>query len=239
VKWLAAADSSIGSIGSPGVRRWLLRVVILLAGLLAATSGAALVLYRASQNEPEFYRQVLSIDHAALQEASDQMLQRTTALASDLKKPGSWEIAFSDKQINGWLAVDLPKNHPDLLPPEIRDPRVVINGRRMRVACRLAWDRWHGVAWLEVQPSLVEPNLLAVRICRVRLGAVPVPRGWVLDQLTRAALRLRLRIRWNQLDGDPVLLVPLDEVATKGRKRVTVRQLHLQDSHVYLAGVTE
>ena len=50
--------------------------------------------------------------------------RQTAALNNHLRRMGGWEAHFTDQQVNGWLAVDVPKNHPDLLPPEISHPRV-------------------------------------------------------------------------------------------------------------------
>ena len=44
-----------------------------------------------------------------------------------LTKAGHWEIRFTADEINGWLAVDLVKNHPNALPPTLKDPRVSID----------------------------------------------------------------------------------------------------------------
>ncbi len=225
--------------GSHAVRRLVVALLVVVGCLLLASGIVLVVLYRAAQAEPEFYREVLAVDRAALVEAADQMLQRTTALASDLKRSGTWETAFSQQQINGWLAVDLPKNHPNLLPPEVRDPRVDIDDGRLRIACRINSGRWRGVMWLEVEPALPEPNLLALRIRRVRLGTVPVPMGWVLDEVPRAASRFNLRIRWRQLEGDPVLLISLQGALRVEGKQVIVQTVQLQADHLYVAGITE
>lgn len=221
------------------MRRLIITLLVVIGCLLLAGGAAVLALYRAAQTEPEFYREVLAVDHAVLEEASDQMLQRTTALASDLGRAGQWEAAFSEEQINGWLAVDMPRNHPDLLPAEICDPRVVIDADRMRLACRVRSGPWRGVLWLEVEPLLPEPNLLALRIHRIRLGAVPIPMGWVLDELSQSASHFNLRAEWRQVDGDPVLLVPLHGTANSEGKQVIVETVQLHSRHVYVAGETE
>ena len=93
------------------------------------------------RHEPAFYRKAMDIDRAVLGKGSDRMLQQTTALASAVQKAGHWEALFTAEQINGWLAVDMVRNHPHTLPPELHDPRVAIDPERITVACRFDHGR--------------------------------------------------------------------------------------------------
>ncbi len=56
---------------------------------------------------------------------------------------GHWSAVFTDEQINGWLAADLPEKFPQLLPPEIQDPRVVFAPGQLQLACRYTGSRTH------------------------------------------------------------------------------------------------
>ena len=114
------------------------RLLFILGGVAAATALVLLGLYLAAQHEPAFYREAIEIDPAVAEKQSDLMLQQATALASAVKKEDHWEALFTAEQINGWLAVDMVKNHPHTLPPDFSDPRVAIDGRRVIIACRFA-----------------------------------------------------------------------------------------------------
>ncbi len=142
-----------------------LRLTLLIIGGLAATAVLVLLgLYLAAQHEPAFYHEAMHIDRAVLEKASDRMLRQTTALASAVKKRGHWEALFTAEQINGWLAVDLVRNHPNTLPAELHDPRVGINPKGITVACRFDQDGMTSVLSLTVEPYLPQPNVLALRI---------------------------------------------------------------------------
>ena len=87
-----------------------LRITIAILVVLAILATLLVLgLYWASRHEPAFYREALEIEPAVLEKGSDQMLQRTTALVSAVKKKGSWKALFTTEQINGWLAVDRVK----------------------------------------------------------------------------------------------------------------------------------
>ena len=182
-----------------------LRITIIVVGSLVLILGIfATTLYFASQHVPHFYRDALKSEPARQQIASDELLQNATALASHAHHQGRWASVFTAEQINGWLAVDRQKNYPDLLPPEIVDPRVRIGPGLMTIACRYQQGKVSLVVSLNVELYVPEPNVLALRIKNVRAGAIPLPLSQVLDGVAKAAEDMNLRLRWAQSQGDPV-----------------------------------
>jgi len=115
---------------------------LVVAGFLALLSALAFFAFRASQQVPEFYAQALQADPAVQKHASDEMVQKTTALVNNLKKEGDWEALFTDVQVNGWLASDLEEHYPDALPRGVRDPRVVIEPEQVIFAFRMVRGKW-------------------------------------------------------------------------------------------------
>jgi hypothetical protein len=219
------------------VRKKLRIAALIGCGLLLAIAAGLCGLYWAFKQEPQFYRQAVRIDPSIQKKASDQMLQRAAALRSDVEKQGRWQALFTAQQINGWLAVDLVNNYPDLLPSSLRDPRIEIRPDRMTLACRLKRGGLEGVVTLTVEPYLPEPNLLALRIRRARAGLVPMPLAEILDSISRAAGQTDLHLRWRQADGDPVALISISPPDQNG-KLVQVETLKLGEGEIYLAGTT-
>jgi hypothetical protein len=211
--------------------------------LLIAAGSAVLValglfgVYLAARHEPAFYHEAMHVDRAVLEKASDRMLQQTTALASAVKKRGRWEALFTAEQINGWLAVDLVRNHPNTLPPELHDPRVAIDPQRIAVACRFDRDGLTSVLSLTVEPYLPEPNVLALRILSARAGLLPVPLGQVLDRISQAARDMHVRLEWRRAGGDPVAMLSLPPAADD--RPVRIETLRLGEGEVYVGGTTE
>jgi hypothetical protein len=219
--------------------RRLRRTLLIVGGLALVATSLLLALYLgfrlAVQHEPAFYREALEIDPAVLEKQSDRMLQRTTALASAVKKEGRWEALFTAEQINGWLAVDMVKNHPHTLPPTMRDPRVAIGPKEVTIACRFEHRGAESVLSLTVEPYVPEPNVVALRIVKARAGLLPVPLRQVIDRVTQAARDMRLTLQWKQSGSDPVALFSLPP---SDDRPVCVETLRLGDGEIYVAGTT-
>jgi hypothetical protein len=214
-----------------------LRLLVLIAGCLVLLVALVLAgLYLAACHEPAFYREALEIDPAVLEKASDRMLQQATAVASAVKKHKHWEALFTAEQINGWLAVDMAKNHPHALPPSLSDPRVAIDSTQLTIACRFQRNGHNTVLSLTVEPYVPEPNVIALRIVKARAGLLPVPLGQVLERLSQAARELQFHLEWRHAGGDPVAMLSLPP--SDDDRAVRIEALRLGDGEIYLAGGT-
>jgi hypothetical protein len=209
--------------------------------LLLAT--AALVLYRGTQHVPEFYQQVLTatVPPAQQFQVGDELERDVLELHNATTKPGRWEAEFTDEQINAWLATLLPRNHPQALPAEIRDPRVKISADSAQLAWRLASERFETVISLQADLYLTDqPNQIAIRLHAVRAGWVPVPLTQILERVSDAARRAGVDLSWSQQEGDPVALlrVPSRHPDFEDRE-LHLESLELNDGKVSLSGRTE
>lgn len=211
--------------------RWL----IILVATAAVFGGIVfLSLYFAASYEPAFYRKAMEIDPAALEKASDRMLQQTTALVGAVNQEEPWEALFTAEQINGWLAVDMVKNHPHLLPPMLHDPRVVIDSKEITLACRVERNGSNAVLSLTVIPYVPEKNVLALQIVKARAGLIPLPLGNIIGKLSEAAREMQIPLAWRRAGNDPVAMFSLPP--TEKDRTVCVETLRLGDGEVYLAG---
>jgi hypothetical protein len=209
-----------------------LLVLLLLAG--AVLYG----LYRAAQQVPKFYAEELAVAPQAQENDSDRMLKQTFELQNKLQRRGRWQQVIEAKTINAWLAVDLPRNHPDLLPSGVSDPRVRIGPEGITLACRLDRFGLHGVISLQVSVRVEADDVISVRVHKARLGAIPWSIKRVLDAIADAARQANLRIQWRQIDGDPVALITVTP-GTGGRHVVHIDTVSLEEGQVVLAGTTE
>jgi hypothetical protein len=204
--------------------------------LLIAVIAGGFWFYRALSYVPAFYSEALAMAASDLQQSSHELLRRTTALTNDLKRMGRWQALFTEKQINGWLAVDLPKNHPDLLPSQFQNPRVQITADRVYAGAQLE-KGISTVVSLEFSATLQAPNQVAVRIYKVRAGDVPWRLDQIVEEAARAAGEWGLQVEQTHTDGDPVLLLTLPPEAQQGRE-IVLERLELRDGAVYLSGQT-
>jgi hypothetical protein len=215
------------------IRKWLIGVVVV-AIVLAAAGGWV---YTASRHVPEFYAEALKPMTSAHSQSGHELTQNVAAISSEALRGGRWRATFSDWQINSFLAVDIPKKHPRLLPANIHDPRVSIRREEASIGWRVSGG-WEAVYSLSIVPYVAEPNVLSVRIRRIRAGALPVPLGEVVDGLSQAARQAGLRLQWQQTDGDPVAVIhlPTDPDAPQ---RLLLDTVELTDGAIVVAGHTE
>jgi hypothetical protein len=220
------------------VRKPLRIAIVIGSGLLVLVVSGGVAVYRASQQVPEFYQQAIKADTTRQAAASKQMLQQATTLVSDAQKTGQWQAEFTDEQINGWLAVDLVKNHGDALPPEIKEPRVAIRPNGASIGWRWQSEELSTVFSLDVELYLAEPNVVALAIRGAHAGRVPLPLTKILDEVSTAAGNLNLHVRWLKAEGDPVALVTIPPPEDDDKKLIVVETLELRQGSIFLAGKT-
>jgi hypothetical protein len=221
--------------------RKVLRIVgaLVLLGLLAA--GISVFLgYRATQQVPEFYDRVLHAEPQVQEAAGDELEQQVLQLHNEVQESGDWEALFTDEQINGWLAFDLPQKFAGALPPGVSEPRVEVDPEQAQVACRYETGQFQSVVSLALEIQLTdEPNVLAIRICQARAGVLPLPLSRFLDQITDRAGSADIMVRWSQQDGDPVALVTVPtRLEQLPRREIHLETVELREGAVYLSGRT-
>jgi hypothetical protein len=203
--------------------------------LVVAMIGGGAWFYRALSYVPAFYSQALAVKAPELQQSSREMLRRTAALTNDVKRLGNWQALFTDQQINGWLAVDVPKNHPDLLPSELRNPRVRIMPDGVLIGARFE-GQVSSVVSVKFSVQLERTNVVAVRIHQLRVGDVPWRLDRIIDEIIRSAGQWGFLVEQTQTDGDPVLLVTLPPDLHDRNREVQLEQLELREGEVFLSG---
>jgi len=225
-----------GSTTKRRKRRIWLWILGTLALLLAAAGGGV---YWSLRSVRPFYRDALALPKEMLVEKNRDFLNRTSKFSNDLRKPGRWTLLLTDEQLNGWLAVDLAENHPNALPPEVRDPRVKITAGSASGGVTVERNPFPVAASLDVSVRLVDPQTIAVRIMGARLGTLPWTLDRVVVQLTKAAQDQGWEVRQSMIDTDPVLTLTLPERFNTDKGRVTLEALEFREGELYLAGRTE
>lgn len=211
--------------------------IVVVVGLLLIGLAGFVAFYHGLHHVPAGYQRALETAPEVQARGSEEMVQKVTSLGSDLRRQGSWQALFTEAQINGWLAIDLSQNHPQTLPAEIREPRVVIEPEQVTVAFRFVQGRWDTVVSLAVEPYVPEPNVLALRFRKARAGSLPLPLSQILEQVPRIAQRLDLQVQWRQADGDPVALLRFP-TPNRDKRQVQLESLRLGQGELYLSGTT-
>lgn len=173
---------------------------------------------------------------------SEQLARRMVTKASSLyaavRRPGSWETAFSDREANAWLAIDLPRNHGRLLPRGCADPRVRFGPKRLTAAVRVGPPFLSAVAWVELDVELRDVNQLGIVVADARLGAIPIPRGPILRKVAETAESVGLFVDFRRLDGRPMLVVYIPSASAAAAVSCRLESFAIAEGEVLAAGET-
>lgn len=225
-----------GRVRNSNVRKGLRRLLLAGAGVSAVAGLAAGGAYFALRHVPSFYHRALAADPDHQAAASDQMLREAAELTSLARRQSVWEARFSQEEINGWLAVDLMKNHARSLPKNFASPRTDILADEATIACQYQLDSWATILSVSFDCYMSEPNVLALRLKRARAGALPLPLGGILEAVSHVVRELQMPVEWRQTDGDPVALVHLPPIRAGRERWIEIDGLEVTDGEIVLRG---
>ncbi len=229
----------------PPRRGWLRRFFISLLALVTVLGGVAAGLGIG----PRFHRDRLPVGGplegrepalaaAAAEQDARRLVTSASAVHAALQRVGPWEALFTERELNAWLALDLPRNHAALAGDWARDARVELLSGRLRAGCRMG--RWplSTVAWIEATVRLRAANQLVIAIADARLGLVPIPRGPILQALARRLDSLGMVSEIRRLEATSVLVVYIPSTHEAGGASHWLTSLLLAPGEVAIAGET-
>jgi len=214
-------------------KRWV-QVLLLLLVLLAG--GIAWVIYAVRQVRP-FYTAALAIPQPKLKQGNREFLNRASRFKNDIVKPGEWQLLLTDKQINGWFAVDLANNHPDALPVEIKNPRVKIDPQQISFGVMIEREPFPVAASIDVTLKITGPRELMLRVIAARAGNLPWPVDSIIAQIRSSMKDQGWTIRETTVGNDPVLLLSPPPPA-EGKGDLILETLELREGEIFLRGRT-
>ena len=225
------------SKGIPQMSRRTRLLVFIGGGLAVSVVLGLLGLYLAVLHEPAFYRKAMELEPAVLEKASDRMLQKAAAIQSALNTPGRWTAVITAEEINGWLAVDRAKNHPNLLPPKLSNLRLAIRPDQLLVGCRFEKGGISSVLSLTLQPCCPSRTWWP---CKSFAPGRGDSRGAerVIDGISKAARDMQIHGEWRHAGNDPVVLLSLPK-DPEADHVVRIESLVIADGEIRIVGVTE
>jgi hypothetical protein len=217
--------------------RRLARIALGFAVVLAACLVVAAVLLR---YEPAFYRPLLvsRVGPAEVETLVRRAVTKASAAHAALSRAGPWDMALSAEEVNAWLAVDLPRNHPQLLPRRVTQPRLAFEPGRVRVAARVGYGPLSAVVSGQLAVVLHAPNQLTMTVEEARLGAVPLPTAVLLRELGRRLARLGLVTEIRPRDGGLKLEVYMPSTHDAGATSTWLESLAVGAGELLVAGQT-
>ncbi|MBX9583434.1 MAG: hypothetical protein K2X87_24295 [Gemmataceae bacterium] len=214
--------------------RWL-AFLVLVGGVGAGVAALALLVKR----EPGFYADAPCPDEWDARERAARLVTRVQDLKNDIRtlKP-EWGDTFTAEDLNGFFAENLGRSSGlrSVLPAGLHSPRVAIEGDRLKLGLRYGEGFWSTVVWVELKVWLVadEPNLVAVEVCDLRTGCMPVGAQSILDAVAEAARDKNVEVTWYRNGGNPVGLFRF--YADQPQPASQILTLEVADGKVVVAG---
>jgi hypothetical protein len=215
-------------------RRRRLRGILL--GCATVVAGCLVVLAALLAYEPAF--PAAQLDDATLERAAARLVTKGSALYAAIRRPGPWEAVVTDTEINAWLATDLPRNHPRLLPRGVTSPRVRFGPQRLVAAARMGFGWLSAPVRIDVGVQLRGINQLTLVLHDARIGAIPLPRPLILQEIARRLAALGVAGDLRRPDGRMVLVVSLPSTYDADAMSCWLESLRLDDGEAILAGTT-
>jgi hypothetical protein len=227
-----AADETPARTGSR--RGWLP-----LAITAAIVGGVCLAGLAAARHEPAFYRAAGGLqDPSTVDPLARRMMSKASALHAAASRVGEWAEAISDREVNAWLATDLPRNHRGLLPRGISQPRVAFQPHRLQVGARAALGPLTAVVWADVEVWLKGVDQLGLRIVAAGIGNIPMPRDATLRRIASRLAKAGFITDMRRADGRAVLVVSPPMTYDHGSRGWRLESLAIAAGELLLAGST-
>jgi len=238
----AAASPAAQRGCPPGPRRRMIITVV--AGAVVIAGGAVIA---ASCHQPPSLRRALTTSSgidAADAEARHvaRFISGVSALHAAATRPGPWEGVFTADDVNAWLANDLPRNHPRLLPPGWSDPRVGFEPRHAWFGIRRHLGPLRPLVWMRLEASRRSAGEVLLTVADAGIGAIPLPGDSLLAMLRARLVDAGYPVAMARIDGRSrlVLRLPGGDGPAAGGLRPIVRlaALRLDDGELLVAGET-
>ena len=198
------------------------------------------------KQEPQFYAGACR-DGVGDQLAASELLTRFGDVQNDIRTArAEWGSSFTAAELNAFFREHLDRSDglAELLPTGINSPRVTIIGDRLQIATRYQYapfeflenDFLSTVLSVELKMWVVskEQNTVAVEVCGLWAGALPVSSQRYLDRVSDAARKWNIDITWYRNNGNPVGLLRF--YADQTRPSTFIRTVKIAEDKLTIGG---
>jgi len=204
-------------------------------GLLLLVVSAGGVMYWAARQVPEFYEEVLKEEPLPEErrEEARNFIRQTDVLAERVKSNDEWQIDFTDRQINGWLAEELPKRFADLMPSGVTQPRVKADEGVLLLGFRYEGEGFEGVVSFRLRPRIVAANEIEVEVESFRAGLLPMPIETIVQEIVKRISQDDWQIERLARDGREFVVV---RYVRPRRRDPQLESITLKDGTIHITG---
>ncbi len=222
------------------VFRWFIRLSVVFGLIFAAILAFAWYAYQAAQVVPDYYQVLLEQPIEKLAAAGDEFEIEVLELQNSAIETGDWHASFSQDQINGWLASDLPKKFPGSIPASVTQPRVALAMDELKLMFHFESQRFTGIVEVSGDAYCTENlNEVAIRINYIKSGLLSLPiKPWT-EKISKILQRNEFPVSWTEDDGDMIALFSLPHKLSdqKDQKRI-IESIEILDGQLKLQGIT-
>jgi hypothetical protein len=216
-----------------------MRRSVVLAVLLVVASAAVVltVLGVLLKRSPDFYDAALDADPGdADAVVAAEVVTRFGDLLNDIRSKPEWGATFTADELNALFRESQCPGGWVKLPEDFHAPRVAVEGDKVRFAVRYGDGLTSTVVSVDLRAWLVhnETNTVALELCGMSAGALPLGVRSLLDGITEAARQRNINVTWYRLNGHPVGLFRF--YADQARPTTQIRRLKVEDSRIIIAG---
>lgn len=211
-----------------------LRRLAIAAALALPVLGVPIGVYCALTYEPSFYRDQASMPPRRRQAEADRFVAQSLQLRNDIANEEQWEAVFTDDEVNAWLVSELVAHLGDRLPPSVRDPVIAFDLDRVTFAFKVDRGPFRTLVWVVARARVAADHSVALRLDKIRAGAMPIAADELVGPITTHARALGLDIRWEEEEGQPVAFIGYSP--TPGRRDVVLERLQLVEGQIYISG---
>ena len=212
-------------------RSLVLTFLIVVAAVGVIGGGVAALLKR----EPDFYADRIDETDPTL---GPRVLTRFGELKNDIRSKDEWHATFTAAELDAFCRETLGRGGSlaGVLPDGLTDPRVSVDGDRVRVAARYGAGLWSTVLSVEMRAWLVkdETNTIALELVGLWAGGLPLGTQSVLDSITESARGANVMATWYRYDGHPVGIFRL--YADQVRPTTQISRFTVRDGQLTLTG---
>jgi hypothetical protein len=213
--------------------KWL--TVVLLTGGAAACLGAG---FHLAKREPAFYAQAPCPGDWDTRDKSSKLVTRVQDLKNEIRSKTEWGDTFTADDLNCFFVENMSREGGlrAVLPSGLHSPRVAIDGDRLRLGFKYGEGFWSTVVWVELRVWLVagEQNLVAVEVCDLRTGSLPIGSQSILDSIAEAARESNVEVTWYRHGSNPVGLFRF--YADQPQPSSQILTLDVKDGKIVVAG---
>jgi hypothetical protein len=211
--------------------------------MLIAASTALLVnvgveLGFVAKYEPSFYRRTAMAAGPERTQLGESFLKTYTEFLNSMINNQEWQFGFSQDQLNGHLQENEQTRATSLFtfPDGVSEPRVEFNADRLRVGFRYGTGWYAVVVSVDLRTWLVakEPNVIALELCGVSVGGLPLSSHALMEFVTEAARDQNADVTWYRNGRNPVALIRLQ--ANQSRPTLQLRRFEIQPGKLLING---